>query len=96
MFTFKTNKPTGPYRSFYDPTHTIKIKKVEVGSIHQQSPHRISLKVTKSSIDEDGNANCPWKWITLKKEFASVEEVKSFLKEHFMDITKKYNIWMDD
>jgi len=96
MFTFKTDKPTGPYRSFYDPTHTIKIKKVEVGSIHHQPPHRVRLMVTKTSPNEDENPNCHWKWITLRKEFASVEEAKDFLRKHFHAIMGQYNIWMSD
>lgn len=95
-FTFKTDKPTGRYSSFHPYTHHIKLKKIKVGSIDDRSPHRIRLMVVKDDINEDGNTNCDWKWITLKKESNSVEEAKDFLNNNFKSITTKYKIKIDE
>ena len=92
MFTFKTDKPTGRYRSFYNPTHTIKIKKVNVGSIGHEPPYKIRLRVIKADIMEDKNPNCDWKWITLSQESNSLVEAKEFLRKNFTVIMEKYNI----
>jgi hypothetical protein len=93
MFTFKTEKPTGRYRSFFQNYHYIKLKKVEVGTIDDKERHKIRLQVIKADINEDGNPNCPWKMITFVMEFATVDEAKKFLNDHFDVITKKYNLW---
>lgn len=92
MFTFKTDKPTGKYRSFYRPFHYIKLNKKKVGSIDDKSPHFIRLQVIKKDINEDGNPNCEWKWICLKKQFQSVDEAKAFLKEKFYEIIEKFDL----
>lgn len=96
MFTFKTEQPAGKWRSFHKPTYYIKLKKTEIGTIEPDAPHKIRLQVTKTDINEDGNPNCEWKWITLKKEFSSVDEAKLFLKEKFESITKQFNLWKGD
>lgn len=92
MFTFRTEQPTGRYRSFFDPIHYIKFKQRVVGSIGDELPHKIRLMVIKEDINEDKNPNCEWKWITLNKKSASVDEAKQFLKENYEAITTKYNI----
>jgi len=66
-FTFKTEKPTGAYRSFFSENHYIKLNKKQVGAIADRT-WKIRLMVFKDDINEDGNANCQWKWISLKKE----------------------------
>jgi hypothetical protein len=38
--------------------------------------------VIKKDILEDGNKNCPWKWIQLKQESSSLEEAKEWLNEN--------------
>ncbi len=78
-FTFKTEKPTGSYRSFFPNLHYIKWNKKEVGDIDDKNPHTIRLKVYKSDINEDGNPNCLWKWIKFKKQFESVQDAKEWL-----------------
>jgi len=92
MFTFKTNKPTGKWRSFHSTTHDIKIKRKLVGSIDDAHPHKIRLTVIKKDILEDGNKNCDWKWIVLKKKSESLEEAKLFLQENYEAILKRYNL----
>ncbi len=90
-FTFKTENPTGRYRSFFSKSHDIKIKKKKCGSIVDRT-WKIRLMVLKDDIMEDGNANCEWKWITLKKESASLQEAKEWLNKNFVSLNEKYKI----
>lgn len=93
-FTFKTTKPTGKYASFYNPSHDIKLNKKDVGSI-VDGKWTIRLKVVKDDIMEDGKPNCPWEWISLKKESSSLQEAKDFLNANFKTITEKFNLFGD-
>jgi hypothetical protein len=90
-FTFKTEKPTGRYKSFYNVTHHVKYNKVEIGTIDDKT-FKIRLRVIKQNILEDGNPNCSWKWITLKKESASINEAKQFLNDNIAKITSFYSL----
>ena len=91
-FTFKTKKATGRYRSFFHDYHIIKLKQKEVGSINDKYPHKIRLMVVKKDINEDGNANCKGKWITLKKESASLQDAKNFLNDMRDLILSKFEL----
>jgi hypothetical protein len=91
-FTFKTEKPTGRYRSFFKPSHHIKINGVDVGTIGAEPPHKIRLMVVKQDIMEDNNPNCTWKWIQLTKESASVDEAKVWLNSAINAIKAKYKL----
>ena len=91
-FTFKTEKSTGRYRSFYPDTHHIKLNKIECGLIADKKPYKIKLQVIKDDINKDGNTNCNWEWITLQKESETLEEAKNFLNENFEAINNKYKI----
>ena len=91
-FTFKTEKATGRYRSFYNDSHTIRMKKMTVGSITDRT-WQIRLMVVKDDINEDGNPNCEWKWIALKKESASLQEAKDWLNTNFVSLNEKYNLF---
>ncbi len=93
-FTFKTSKGSGKFASFFTPSHHIKLKKIDVGSIEHEAPHRIKLQVKKKDIMEDGNKNCPWKWITLKREFTSVDETKKYLQENTDKILIQFDVWL--
>lgn len=95
-FTFKTERSTGRYGSFYPDSHYIKLKKQAVGSITDGVPFKIRLQVTKVDINEDGNPNCSWKWITLKKESQTLQEAKDFLNQNIELILKKYKLHMED
>jgi hypothetical protein len=95
-FTFKTEHPTGRYRSFFSSNHERKLKKKVVGSIGDKSPHEIRLRVKKKDLMEDGNPNCEWKWIKLKKESESITEAKEFLNVNFKIINEKYELWIMD
>ena len=92
-FTFKTEKPTGRYRSFDLATHHVKLNKVECGLISDEKPYKIKFQVIKDDINKDGNQKCEWKWITLKKESESLQEAKDFLNEKYEAIQQKYKIY---
>ena len=92
-FTFKTEKATGRYRSIYPDTHNIKLNKFECGLIDDKKPYKIQLQVIKDDINKDGNPNCDWEWITLKKESESLQEAKNFLNENHEAIQLKYKIY---
>ena len=92
-FTFKTTKPTGRYSSFRDDFHDIKIKGIVVGTITDET-WKINLMVEKADIMEDGNPNCQWKWIRLKKESNSLQEAKDFLNANFKEIMRRWNIYI--
>ena len=94
-FTFKTQKSTGRYRSFYPDNHSIKIKGFECGSIGDEKPYKIRLMVWKNDEDRakpDDNKNCPWKWITLKKESETLQAAKEWLNANFDAIMEKWDI----
>ena len=91
-FTFKTKKSVGRYGSFYPDNHYVKFKKQVIGMIEDKQPHRIRLKVIKNEELDDGNPNCEWMWITLKKESDSVAEAKEFLNNNIEAIMTKYKL----
>lgn len=93
-FSFKTIKPTGKYRSFGNDFYQIKLGKKVVGSIDPEHPYSIRLMVVKDDINEDGNPNCIWKWVKLSKKSSSVEEAKSFVKDHSQFIQNKLNLYL--
>jgi hypothetical protein len=80
---------------FQHDEHNIKLYKTEVGLICHEVPFKIRLQVVKQDINEDGNPNCIWKWITLKKESKTLEEAKKFLNDNFVTITTKYKIHIE-
>jgi hypothetical protein len=92
-FTFKTEKSTGRFSSFYPDVHHIKLNKIECGYITDKKPHLIKLQVLN---ERPGNLNCKWRWVTLVAEFWTLEEVKAFLNANFEMINKKYTIWLGD
>jgi hypothetical protein len=87
-FTFKTERSTGSYKSFYGPTYHIKLNKIKVGLIGHEIPHTIRLRVLKN-IDEAAS-NCNWKWVVLKRESTSVDDAKTWLNAHFEQIMNKW------
>ena len=91
-FTFKTEKPSGKYKSFYPSAHYIKLKKKVVGEITDSNPHKIRLAVFKDDVMEDGNPNCLWKWVRLKNAFEDVEAAKTFLNANIKIILDRFNL----
>ena len=87
--SFKTEKPTGKWAWTQSPFHYIKVDGVEVGVIVHNT-WRIRLMVKKEDINEDGNPNCHWKWIQLKKENSTLDEAKNFVKNSMSIISEKY------
>jgi hypothetical protein len=82
-FTFKTEKPTGRYRSFAPKTHYVKLKRKQVGGISDNYPYRIWLSIKKEVTKE---FPAPFRNVYLKKQFASVEEAKEYLNENISRI----------
>lgn len=91
-FTFKTDKPTGRYSSFFNEHHTIKIGGKNVGSIGHDHPFRIHLMVTKDDINSDGNPNCPWRRVALAKDSETLQAAKDFLNAHIEAIKSKFKL----
>jgi len=94
-FTFKTEKPTGRYRSFDTETHYVKWNKVEIGTISPETPFTIRLRVMKKDMTEDKNPNCPWRWIKLKQQSISLDEAKKYLNDNIKLITDTFTIPTD-
>jgi hypothetical protein len=91
-FTFKTHKETGQYAWLYKPYHKVFLNRNEVGSINPEKPFLIRLMVMKKDILEDGNSNCEFKWITLKRESKTLDEAKTFLNNNIDAILKIYTL----
>jgi hypothetical protein len=91
-FTFKTEKSEGHFRSLFPDHHYIKLNKIEVGNISDDTPIKIRFMVVKDDIMEDNNPNCVWKWITLKREFISLQDAKDFLNVNIEHILTKFNL----
>lgn len=92
-FTFKTNKPTGAYKSFFSATHNIKLNGLVVGELIDGEEVKIRFRTVKADINEDKNPNCVWKWVTLKKKFASLHEAKAFIKENNNALQEAINLF---
>lgn len=93
-FTFKTENPTGKWKSFDNPIHYIKFNKTVVGniSLNEQEIYQIYLMVIKKDINEDKNPNCEWKWILLKQESQTLDFSKEWLNENIDLILSKYTL----
>lgn len=91
-FKFKTEKPTGRYRSFYKSEHKILLNGNQVGSIDDGDGYSIRLMVIKEDVNEDGNPNCEWKWIKLKKQSDTLDDAKEFVNANFQTIISKYKL----
>ena len=96
MFTFKTNKPTGRYRSFEVDEIEIKIKRKVVGYIRVLSQHsmagpfQIRLAIKKEKTKENP---APFKYITLNRKFATVPELKEFLNTNEGVIRVQFDLY---
>lgn len=88
--SFKTERPTGRYRSFSSDYHYIKLDGKKIGQIEDDAPHKIRLMVMKNDVITDNNPNCDWKWITLKRDSASIEDAKEFVQRNIDELIKKY------
>ncbi len=92
-FTFKTANTTGKYRAFFQPDIYIRINKKVCGMIDTQSPFKIRLMVIKKDLMEDGNPNCIWKWVVLKKQSESIREAKDYLNENIKLIRQQFTLY---
>lgn len=94
QFTFKTVKPTGKFRAFFENNHEIKLDGKQVGTINDGSWEiRLMVMKTPENTPNDSNPNCCWKWITLAKKSASMQEAKDFLSLTVDAIQAKYTLY---
>lgn len=92
--TFKTEKPKGKWAWLDNPTTYIKVDKQNIGNFDTDENDKITirLRIIKDDINSDGNPNCTWKWIQLKKVSDTLEEAKQFVIDHIKVISEKYNL----
>jgi hypothetical protein len=95
-FTFKTEKATGKWKAFEPDWHYIKLRRKEIGTISDQCPYKIRLRVVKQDINEDGNPNCVWRWITLAKKSNDLTEAKEYLNNHIETIMELCELYMTE
>jgi hypothetical protein len=92
-FTFKTKKSS----LYFGKDHIIiKLKGKQVGEIFNDFPFSIRLMVEKTDINEDGNPNCTWKWITLSKKLDTLDSAKEWINLVADEITKKFTLHLND
>jgi hypothetical protein len=97
MFTFKTTKASGSYAAFQSEYHEIKLKKKMVGTISNRGEgYKIHLRVIKEDINENGNPNCVWKNVTLKKTSDTLQEAKDYLNSNFEQIINQFPLYQED
>lgn len=95
-FTFKINKSTGQYRSFYPDNVDIKLNKKLVGHIGTKNlsgPWQVSLAIKKEKTNGDP---ADFKWIYLKKEYSSINEAKEMLIRNTEAIIQKFDLYEFD
>ena len=84
-FTFKTEKSTGRYRSFYPDNYYVRLNKEDVGLITDDKPHKVKLKV----VDGD-----KFRWIVFKREFDTVSEARDWIRDNCDSILERHSIYM--
>jgi len=101
-FTFKTERSTGKWRSFHPDTYKIKLKGLECGSISEHSsiglsnnPERNGLFEISFSIKREKTEQnpAPFRNVTLKRTFTTVDEAKEFLVEGTERLTKEFDLY---
>lgn len=92
-FTFKCHKPTGRFRSFSNPYWDIQLKRKRCGTILKNGfdDFSISFSIKKEKTTEDP---APFKNITLKARFKTIEETKAYLVEHTDAIIEKFDLFI--
>jgi hypothetical protein len=93
-FTFKKEEPHGRYKSFDSTTYLIKLKRKKCGYFFEKHSEitKVYFSIEKDEKHDDGNPNCSWMNISLKKEFKTAEEVKAFLINNTEAINNKYKL----
>jgi len=90
-FTFKEHKPQGRYRSFYHSYWDIKLKRKVVGHIYKKKDggFSISFSVKQEKTEKDP---CPFRNITIKASFPTIEETKKWLEEKTTAIMEHHDL----
>lgn len=96
-FTFKLDKPSGAYRSFYKPSCDIKLNKRVCGSITYTkiiNVFEIRFMVIKTDIMEDGNPNCVWRWVNVTKNFSTIDKAKEWIRQRNDSIQDELKLYL--
>lgn len=96
--SFKIERPTGRFRSFYHASCDIKSDGKVVGSIAYRGARNVNgcYKVGLMVVDETQHSG--WKWITLTKQFdamgdeANIKLAKEWVKIYWDHLNQKYNL----
>lgn len=94
-FTFKRTTQRWDRLESYE----IKHKRQFVGQMFHQfmgTDFKIMFRIVKNDINEDGNPNCKWRWMTLKTpQFQNIDEVKTWINTNELGILK-LNIFLEN
>lgn len=88
-FTFKTDKSG----IWHGDTADIKLGGRVCGVLVPRSrftDYQVRFMVTKADILEDGNRNCPWKWVGLTGRYKDLDAAKAWVKENSAMLQDKY------
>jgi hypothetical protein len=78
---------------------TSSFNKIKCGTIEDKVPYKIRLQVMKTEDDlmrVNDNKNCPWKWITFKKESNTLAEAKEYLNSIVGKVLANYQLNLED
>jgi hypothetical protein len=75
----------------------IKVNKKKCGYIvapnhSNRTLWKAQICVKKKDINEDGNPNCPWRWMYIIKKFKEESEARLYIKKNLKRIIEKYNL----
>lgn len=86
MFTFKTEKSTGFYRSFYPDTHYIKLKRAKVGVIEDKRPTEYASWCIKMILTKTATRIANGSGLHLKKKVIQFKKQKIGSKAFIMTL----------
>lgn len=90
-FTFKFHRGgSGRYASFFNDWVDIKLKRGVIGSVSDKKPYKIRLMIKQKPTKVDP---APFKWITLKREFESLNECKLWLEQNTDRILSQFDLY---
>lgn len=59
--------------------------------------YQVRFMVTKADILEDGNKNCPWKWVGLTGRYKDLKTAEIWVRENSAMLQEKYpNLRFED
>lgn len=96
-FTFKTERTTGKYGHFFEPSYYIKYNKKVCGEIVKNSGlFAIRLQAIKTEEEKRLHPNCSWKWVQFTSRFVTLEEAKIWLNAHKEQVFRTIDLYKED